>query len=266
MPETVQIAVKQAVEELIETTMSLEKIRESFEKHRGKVHFIPPKYRVLGGLLQSLNIRFGNFLEKLLDLVIQNDNNVKRHPKSGGRFPLRFVAETDAAIDAYITSRQLPGSPDRCDEQFEELLQSIVEAEQDETIPKQAIKKDVDALFQLDNGSYVYVEIKYNDDHDTGKFESINRKFIKTFAGLVNELGIYDKSQLKPILYYFNPTKRYGPIYVPSSNVYRGARLFDEYFETKYQDVDDYLREIGDDPGILQMFDDMYQRVRNYNA
>ena len=160
MPETVQIAVKQAVEELIETTMSSEKIRESFEKHRGKVHFIPPKYRVLGGLLQSLNIKFGNFLEKLLDLVIQNDSNVNRHPKSGSRFPLRFTAETDAEIDAYVTSRQLPGSPDRCDEQFEGLLKSVVETEQDETKPKQAITKDIDALFQLDDGKYVYVEIK----------------------------------------------------------------------------------------------------------
>ena len=161
MTEAVQIAVRRAVEELIEATMSSEKIQKSFEKHRGKVHFIPPKYRVVGGLLQSLNIKFGNFLEKLLDLVIKNDKNVKRHPKSGSRLPLRFTAETDALIDAYITSRQLPGSPQRCDKQFEELLQSIVETEQDEGKPKQAITKDIDALFQSDNENYVYVEIKY---------------------------------------------------------------------------------------------------------
>ncbi len=266
MPETIQLAVRRAVNELITSTISSAKIQESFEKHRGKVHFIPPKYRVLGGLLQALNIKFGNFLEKLLDLVIKIDSNVQRHPKSGTRLPLKFTADTDAEIDAYVTSRQLPGSPDRCDDQFDELLSSVVETEQDETKPKQAIRKDIDALFQLDSGNYVYVEIKYNDDHDTGKFVDINRKFIKTFAGLVNELGIDDKSQLKPILYYFNPTKRYGPIYVPSSNIYRGSRLFDEYFEIRYEDVDNYLRQIGDDPEILQMFDDMYERVRNYNA
>jgi len=266
MPETVQTAVRQAVEELIETTTSSAAIKKSFETHRGKIHFVPPKYRVLGGLLQSLNIKFGNFLEKLLDIVIQSDSNVTRHPKSGSRFLLRFTADTDARIDAYITSRQLPESPDRCDEQFEELLEWIVETEQDETKDKQAITKDVDALFQPDNETYVYVEIKYNDDHDTGKFADINRKFIKTFAGLVNELKIDDKNQLKPVLYYFNPTKRYGPIYVPSSNIYRGVQLFDEYFETKFQDVDKCLREIGDDPEIMQIFDDMYERVRNYNS
>lgn len=265
MTEIVQNAVRQAVKEIIEATISSAKIQESFKKHRGKVHFIPPKYRVLGGLLQALNIKFGNFLEKLLDFVIQNDSNVKRHPISGRRFPLRFTAETDADIDAYITSRQLPQSPDSCDEQFKELLGSIVETELKKNKEKQAITKDIDALFQVDDGNYVYVEIKYNDDHDTGKFVDINRKFLKTFAGLVNELGINDKSRLKPILYYFNPTKRYGPIYIPSSNIYRASRLFDEYFEIKYEHIDNYLREIGEDPEILQMFDDMYVRVCNYN-
>ena len=264
MTESVQSAVRQAVEELIEATTSPAAIQKSFEKHVAKVHFIPIRYRVLGGLLQSLNIKFGNFLEKLLDFVIQNDGNVKPHPRSGSRFPLKFTSDTDSAIDEYITARQLAGSPDRCDEQFEELLESIVEREQDTTKEKQAITKDTDVLFQTDDDNYVYVEIKYNDDHDTGKFESINRKFIKTFAGLVNELEIDTKSQLKPILYYFNPTKRYGPIYVPSSNIYRGSRLFDEYFETKYEDVDKYLREIGDDPEIIRVFDNMYERVRNY--
>ncbi|MFQ6006693.1 MAG: HinfI family type II restriction enzyme [Woeseia sp.] len=266
MTETVRTAVRQAAEELIEATTSSVAIQKSFETHRAKVHFTPSKYRVLGGLLQSLNIKFGNFLEKLFDLVIQSDGNVERHPRSGSKFPLRFTADTDARIDAYITSRQLPESPDRCDEQFEALLESIVETEQDETKEKQVITKDIDALFQPDTKNYVYVEIKYNDDHDTGKFIDINRKFIKAFAGLVNELEIDARNQLKPILYYFNPTKRYGPIYVPSSNIYRGSRLFDEYFETKYEDVDNYLREIGDDPEIIRMFDNMYERVRNYDA
>ena len=254
MTETVEIAVRQAVEELIEATMSSAKIRESFEKHRGKVHFIPAKYRVLGGLLQSLNIKFGNFLEKLLDLVIQNDSNVERHPRSGTRISLRFTAETDAKIDAYITSRQLAGSPDRCDGRFKELLESIVETERETNEEKQAITKDIDALFQPDGDNYVYVEIKYNDDHDTGKFVDINRKFIKTFAGLVNELEIDDMNRLKPILYYFNPTKRYGPIYIPSSNIYRGAKLFEEYFETKYEDVDSLHYPYVDGPLLARCF------------
>lgn len=266
MSESLQNAVRQAVEELIEASTSSAAIKKSFKTHSTKIHFMPLRYRVLSGRLQSLNIKFGIFLEKLLNLVIERDGIVKRHPISGSRVPLRFTADTDASIDAYITSRKSAGSPDKCDEQFEELLESIVEREQDTTKEKQAITKDADVLFQTDDDTYVYVEIKYNDDHDTGKFDDINRKFIKTFAGLVNELEIDTKSQLKPILYYFNPTKRYGPIYVPSSNIYRGSRLFDEYFETKYEDVDKCLREIGDDPEIIRVFDNMYERVRNYDS
>ena len=151
--------------------------------------------------MQSLNIKFGNFIEKLVDLVVENDRNVTRHPKSGNRIRLKSTEATEAMIDAYITSRQLPDSPDRCDEQFGNLLAAIVENEREEDKPKIEITRDVDSLFQCSDESYVYVEIKYNDDHDTGKFVDINRKIIKTFAGLINELEIDDTRQLRPILY-----------------------------------------------------------------
>jgi hypothetical protein len=223
---------------------------------------VPTKYRVLGGLLQSLNIKFGNFIEKLIALIVEQDANVTSIPPSGERVRLSMTAETDALIDHYITSRQLPDSPDHCDVPFAELLAAILRIETEPGRTKQTIKKDVDALFRAASGEIVYLEIKYNDDHDTGKFVDINRKFIKTYAGLVNYLGITDTAQLKPILYYFNPVKRWGPIYTPSTNVYRGAQLFDEYFETAFADIDTYLRNLGDDEDIIAIFDDLYQLVR----
>jgi len=90
----------------------------------------------------------------------------------------------------------------------------------------------------------------------------INRKFIKTWAGLAVRYQIQTKDQLLPILYYFNPTKRYGPIYTPSSNIMRGSQLFDRFLQIKYKDVDKYLTEIGDDPEIIAIFDQMYDRIR----
>ena len=69
MTESVQTAVRQAVEELIEKSTSSAAIAKSFKTHSTKVNFMPVKYRVLSRLLQSLNIKFGNFLEKLLDIV-----------------------------------------------------------------------------------------------------------------------------------------------------------------------------------------------------
>jgi hypothetical protein len=35
--------------------------------------------------------------------------------------------------------------------------------------------------------------------------------------------------ELVPIIYYFNSTKRYGPIHTPSRNIMRGPQLFEAF-------------------------------------
>lgn len=255
-------SVKDAITEIINYTFSKENVNRVRQVHEAKIHFVPTRYRILGGLLQSLNIKFGNFIERLIALVIERDPKVESLPLSGKREKLFMSAETDALIDRYITSRQLPESPDQCDELFKDLLQKIIHLERTTKGQKQAITKDIDALFKLASDQIVYLEIKYNDDHDTGKFVDINRKFIKTYAGLVNALEIENVEDLKPILYYFNPVKRWGPIYVPSSNIYRGSQLFDAFFETRFQDIDNYLRQLEDDEEVIRIFDDLYKLIR----
>ena len=192
------------------------------------------------------------------------DTAVNAMEDSGKKIKLFFTPETDALIDGYITVRQLPNSPDDCTEMFDNLLEKILAIESSATDEqRQGITKDVDGLFQTGAGLMVYTELKYNDDHDTGKFVDINRKFIKTWAGLAVRYQIQSTSQLLPILYYFNPKKRYGPIYVPSKNIMRGPQLFERFLHISYDDVDGYLSEIGDDPEILAIFDKMYNTVRN---
>jgi len=211
--------------------MSAKNIRKIVRTHKAKVHFIPIRYRIIGGVLQGLNIKFGVFIEQLLRNIVEIDTGVQVMEDSGKKIRLFFTHQTDALIDAYITGRQLPNSPDDCTETFDALLDSILEIESaavDEH--RQGITKDVDGLFQTDDGLIVYTELKYNDDHDTGKFVDINRKFIKTWAGLAVRYQIQSRSQLFPILYYFNPKKRYGPIYVPSKNIMRG----DSYSSSSY--------------------------------
>jgi hypothetical protein len=234
------------------------------EKHTQKVHFVPVRYRIIGGILQGLNIKFGNFIEQLLQNIIEADTGIKLLSDSGKKIKLFFTSQTDSLIDGYITERQLPNSPDDCSKPFALLLDRILEIENsapDEL--RQGITKDVDGLFQTNDGLIVYTELKYNDDHDTGKFVDINRKFIKTWAGLAVRYQIKSKDELLPILYYFNPTKRYGPIYIPSKNIMRGSQLFDRFLHISYADVDRYLSEIGDDPEVLSIFDKMYHEVRN---
>lgn len=266
MEASVKQAVQEAIIKIIRNTAAENNIMKGMRLHESKIHFIPTYYRVLGELLQSLNIKFGNFIENLIELIVENDSYVEALPSSGKKVKFLMTAETDSLIDCYITSRQLHESPDECNEPFQELLAEIFRIETQNGGTKQSITKDVDALFRTSTGQIVYLEIKYNDDHDTGKFVDINRKFIKTYAGLVNHLGITDPIQLKPIIYYFNPTKRWGPIYTPSSNVYRGSQLFDEYFNTRFDSIDSYLRNLGDDESIISVFDDLYKKIRYWQS
>lgn len=261
--DQVRETIRKTILEMLQQSTSQKNIRKLAEKHKEKVHFVPVRYRVIGGILQGLNIKFGNFIEQLLRNLIEIDPKVQVMDDTGKKITLFFTSETDALIDRYITRRQLPDSPDDCSEEFSDLLDKIIEQESHATNKqRQGIKKDVDVLFQTEDGTMVYAELKYNDDHDTGKFVDINRKLIKTWAGLVVRHKVTSKDKLLPILYYFNPTKRYGPIYLPSSHVLRGAQLFNRFFSIKYEEVDHYLSEIGEDPETLEMFDHMYRDVR----
>jgi hypothetical protein len=264
MSNQVKQIIRNTVLEMLSDSMSAGNIRKMAEKHAEKVHFVPIRYRIIGGILQGLNIKFGNFIENLLQNIVDIDTGVNAMADSGKRIKLFFTPETDSLIDSYITERQLPASPDDCSQGFANLLDRILQIEHAATNEqRQGITKDVDGLFQTDDGLIVYTELKYNDDHDTGKFVDINRKFIKTWAGLAVRHKIKSKNELLPILYYFNSTKRYGPIYTPSSNIMRGSQLFDRFLHISYADVDRYLSEIGDDPEILAIFDKMYHTVRN---
>lgn len=264
MSNQVKQIIRKTVLQMLEESTSPENIRKMIEKHEEKVHFVPIRYRIIGGILQGLNIKFGNFIEQLLRNIVEIDTGVRVMEDTGKKIRLFFTHQTDALIDSYITERQLPNSPDDCTAVFDALLKEILTIEHRATEDqRQGITKDVDGLFQTDDGLIVYTELKYNDDHDTGKFVDINRKFIKTWAGLAVRYQIQSTQELLPILYYFNPRKRYGPIYVPSRNIMRGAQLFEQFFHTSYDDVDRYLSEIGDDPEILAIFDRMYETVRN---
>lgn len=262
MDEKTRSIVRAAIIEMVETTASDASIQKRFRQHEDKIHFVPVKYRVFGGLLQSLNIKFGNFIERLINVIVENDQRVEALPESGRRIRLKMTSQTDSLIDRYITYRQLPDSPDQCDDEFRELLDEIISIETSSDATKQTITKDIDALFRANDGRIVYLEIKYNDDHDTGKFVDINRKFIKTFAGVVNHYKVTSVSEISPLIYYFNPLKRWGPVYTPSSNILRGSQLFDQYFDMDFQSVDRYLRELGDDDEVIKIFDDLYRTVR----
>lgn len=255
--------IKESVLKLINNTISDAKIKKIINKHEVKTHFVPVRYRIFGGLLQSINIQFGNFIEVLMYKIIDKEDQLEIVNDISGRknVLLPLSSETDMLIDRFISDRQ--DNNGNLAGKFNQLLESIV-AKQQSAENIIAIKHDVDILFKDKNsGAYYYVEIKYNDDHDTGKFVDINRKFIKTYAGLVKKLNIKDTKQLKPILYYLNRKIMKGNIYVPEeTHIYRGEKLFKEFLTINYNDVDEYLKNVSEDKEIVEIFDNLYQKIR----
>lgn len=163
--------------------------------------------------------------------------------------------QNDTRIDNFISLCQY--NTVDLDKEFPKLLQAIAS---DDDTNLSTIKHDIDILFQnKQTGVIYYLEVKYNDDHDTGKFVDINRKFIKTYAYLVRE---FPSTKIEPILFFFNNKKMKGNIYVPEkTNIRRGKAFFDEFLNVKYEDVDVYMKNLSKSPENIKAFDDLYKKI-----
>ena len=262
--------MKKSIEIMIANAGSDKKINKLKKKHEKKIHFIPIKYRVFGGIIQSMNIQFGNFIEEAIhQILLVNKNNEILEEYSGKRSNKFCISKkTERLIDQYITDCETHTySEEEQKTNYDKLLEMIVKNEKDETLETINFKHDVDVLFK-DNTSGItyYVEIKYNDDHDTGKFIDINRKLLKTYAYLVRELKIYDKYKFKPMLFYFTNKRMKGNIYIPENEIYRGSRFFEQYTTIKYSDLEDYMLNISENEETIKQFNDMYNKVVNENV
>ena len=261
MDTKVENIINQAVLNMINKCGSTNKIKHLLKKHDVKIHFIPKKYRVFGGLLQSMNIQFGNFIEELMAVLIENENRfevVKKY-KSKSSNTFRLSNNNEAKIDSYITKCQIDSSFD-INIEFPKLLESII---QDNDTELNTFKHDIDLLFKDKNtGVVYYLEMKYNDDHDTGKFVDINRKFIKTYAYLTREFNVSTKEELVPILFFFTNKRMKGNIYIPEqSNIKRGKHFFEEFLSVDYSDVDKYMSNLSESDSVVQMFNDLYNKI-----
>lgn len=257
MNNNIQTLINEAVSNILKNSSSEKKLKKLIDTHDVKVHFVPRNYRIFGGILQSMNIQFGNFLEEFMTLLIKSDGRYNILEDYSGKKSNSFQLSTqnDTRIDNFISSCQY--NTINLDEEFPKLLHAIAN---DNDTNLSTIKHDIDILFQnKKTGVIYYLEVKYNDDHDTGKFVDINRKFIKTYAYLVRE---FPNSKIEPILFFFNNKKMKGNIYVPeSTNIRRGKAFFDEFLSIKYEDVDSYMRNLSESPENIKAFDELYRKI-----
>lgn len=262
--------MKKSIEIMISNAGNGNKIKKLKKKHEKKIHFIPIKYRVFGGIIQSMNIQFGNFIEEAIHQILMINKNIEIIEEYSGKRSNKFCIskQTESLIDQYITDCETHTySEEEQKINYELLLDKIVENEKDKTLETINFKHDVDVLFKDKiSGITYYVEIKYNDDHDTGKFIDINRKLLKTYAYLVRELKIFDKNKIRPMLFYFTNKRMKGNIYIPENEIYRGSRFFNKYTTIKYEDLENYMLNISESEETIKQFNDMYDKVVNKNA
>ncbi len=253
-----------SVKKLLDNSIKDNKIHSLQKKHDLKLHFIPYRYRIFGGLLQSMNIQFGNFLEKVIAEILARNSDLQILEKYSGKKSNNFKLsyESERLIDEYITMCQANiFTQEVIQQNYYDLLSKIKVNEKNNNSPVNVFKHDVDILFKNIKSEIVYyVEVKYNDDHDTGKFVDINRKLLKTYAYLQRELG--EDVQLCPILFYFNNKRMKGNIYLPENIcVYRGERFFNTFTYIRYEDLDFYMKNISESPEVIKIFDDLYNKI-----
>lgn len=257
MNNTISDLVNIAVANILQKSSSQEKLNKPIKIHDNKIHFVPRNYRIFGGILQSMNIQFGNFLEEFMTLLIGSDGRYEILSKYSGKKTnaFRLSRQNDSRIDAFISRCQVENMD--LPNEFSVLLQQIIDDNDDDLI---TIKHDIDILFKnKETGVIYYLEIKYNDDHDTGKFIDINRKFIKTYAYLTRE---FCGETIVPILFFFNNKRMKGNIYVPEdTNIRRGQAFFDEFLNISYDSVDNYMKNLSESEQNIHAFDELYQKI-----
>lgn len=244
------LIVRENVKELLSTNLEKETAK-LIKKHNSKIHFVPIKYRVLGGYLQSLNIKFGNLLESIVsDVISENTDYIVLKQSGKKNVALEFREGLGNRIDEYMNMcKQTHPEGIHFSSFFSSLVEHQISSEGSEHYTE---KTDVDVFLKdPENNTFYYIEVKYNDDHDTGKYENINRKFIRTAAGLYRLIykSRSEEFRFKPLLYYFNDSTKFICHYLKDGeDVLRGGQLLEHFGITSISYAD--LRQEFEDLSV----------------
>ena len=239
--EEIRSLIEQRIEELISRSerelLGTRKSSLVFRHTRKRCHFMGPELRILGGYLQSLNIRFGGEIESILEEIVTRLSlrgltkfSIVEEYNRQRNLRLEIEKACYERIDAYTRGGLIRHRPNELRSKFIRLLDILFDyqnREEGNFIPG---NYDVNLLMRDEERDVFYlVEIKYCDDHDTGKYRNIIRKFLYTFAGLIRELRIRDRNRFIPIIYYFEDGLiKYENIFlVEGENVLRGRQFFE---------------------------------------
>ncbi len=288
---------------IMERTFSDEAIKENFEIQLKITHVIPIRHRVLGGLYQSVNIKFGNFLEILMKKIIENDerytvvkkittempvddssfskkNKLKDFPLTntveGGKSTMFIISKRNQKlIDDYIIEcTKADADKTKIKTNFDALIKNltdnIIEEKKNPYVYDYlTFKNDVDLLFfKNKDNNYFYVELKKEDNHDSDKTKAMYEKVIKTFACLMyqaysNEDETLTINSLTPILMFFGDINNPSNI-LPEEAVFSGKDFFDKYLTINFSSINKDMCRVSNSERITEFLDNKIMEILTY--
>jgi len=246
--------IKKSLEDTVWSAFSQDAIDRVAKKNSTKVHFIPLGVRVFSGVIQSLNIRYGNFIQALMGNLVRNERSLDLHELSGKKVDFRVSGNLGIEVDRYMGIRK-QGKDSQLDSDYKAFRERWNSLDKVAKIDK--APNDVDLLFTDKNKQLVYVELKFNDDHDTGKHPDIYRKVLKTGLAIEQHLS----KPVLPCVYYFNAGQRNLTSYIPSSQRFSGADFFEKYLTVDYRLVANRLKHLSETDEVKARFQALAKSV-----
>lgn len=229
------------LEKIISNNMNdlMKKISEKdFTKiNKNKLHFLPIEYLNLTSYLTSLSISIGNLLEKLIRDIIKEDKKYNLSNLSGKKIDRIISEEENNAIEYYMKNKR------DFNLNFLEDVKYV-----NFNFNKGNKKRDIDLLLYDNNKNYYLFELKFLDNHDTGKHENIYKKLFETTFALRRyfEKNKIDYKKIEPILYFFNDTKKYKEDYLEENrNLYRGENFWNKFSNVSFYDIKEVFNNIS---------------------
>jgi len=239
--------ITKALEDTVWSAFSQAAIDRVAKKNSTKVHFIPVGVRVFSGVVQSLNIRYGNFIQALMAKLVEQEKSLTLHELSGKKVDFRVSGNVNIEVDTYMGIRK-QGSESGLNSDYQNFRKKWESSEKVEKLIK--APNDVDLLFTDKNNQLVYVELKFNDDHDTGKHPDIYRKVLKT--GLAIEQMV--SKPVLPCVYYFNAGQRNLVSYLPAAQRFSGSEFFEKFLTVDYSLVSNRLKQLSETEAVKARF------------
>lgn len=234
--EKLEKIISNNMNDLIESKMELKNFSKKNLNNKNKIHFLPIEFRNLISFTQSINISFGNFIEKLIRDIIKEDKKYNLSNLSGKKIPGIISSEENSAIENYMRAKKLNL----------DFLNNL--KYKDFLVNTKFRKKDIDLLLYDNDDNYYLFEIKYLDNHDTGKHENIYKKLFETTFALRRyfEQNKINYQKIEPILYFFNEEKRWKVDYLEENkNLFRGEEFWLKFSNISFEDLKKVFNNIS---------------------